>query len=155
MASVTQSFDIKISIIRPFITKNISQDDFQKITQTGTLKYESLKTTAPQGTLEDAPSTNEEVSNYLVDSIKELDDIYDNFDDLAAKAEKDLNKIVYTYDVSLQENELIANAERILFGSASGVITFAKYKKVLAFEQIVNRELQERMVNNGGILDVA
>jgi Asp-tRNA(Asn)/Glu-tRNA(Gln) amidotransferase C subunit len=155
MASIAQSFDVKINIIRPYITKNLSQNDLQKINQTTALKYQAQKTTSPQGALEDITTSNEEVSNYLVDSVKELDEIYDSFDDLSIQAEKDLNKIVYTYDINLAENELIANAERILFGSASGVITFAKYKKVLAFEQIINREIQERMVNNGGILDVA
>ncbi len=155
MASITQSFDVKISIIRPFITKDLSRDDFDKITQTTTLKYETPKTKTPQGALSGPPLSDEEVGSYLADSIKELDQIYDEFDDLAAKAEKDLNKIVYTYDVALAENEMIANAERALFGSASGVITLSKYKKVLAFEQIINREIQEQMISNGGILDVA
>lgn len=155
MASITQSFDIKISIVRPFITKDLSRDDFNKITQTTILKYETPKTTSPQGVLEGPPPSDEEAGNALADSIKELDKVYDEFDDLSARAEKDLNKIVYTYDVSLPENEMIANAERALFGSASGVITLSKYKKVLAFEQIINREMAEQMTNNGGILDVA
>lgn len=155
MAMVSKSFDVKISIIRPYITKNLSEDDFSKINQTTALKYESLKTTAPQGSLGDPDISNEEVTDYLGDAVKELDAIYDGFEDLRAQAERELNTVVYTYDFGLPENEMTANAERSLFGSASGVISFAKYKQVLAFEQILNREISERMVNNGGILDVA
>ena len=155
MATISKSFDVKISIVRPYVTKNLSQDDLFKINETTALKYESLKSTAPQGLAETSELSDEEVSNYLADSVKELDDIYDNFDDLTKQAEKELNSIVYTYDVTLPENELIANAERALFGSASGVITFAKYKKVLAFEQIINREISEQMINNNGVLNVA
>jgi hypothetical protein len=155
MSTVTKSFDVKINIIRPYITKNLSDNDFTKINQTTALKYESLKTKTPEGIASTEEYSDEELVDYLSDSVKELDDIYDNFDDLTKQAEKELNAIVYTYDVSLPENELIANAERVLFGSASGVITFAKYKKVLAFEQILNREISEQIVNNDGVLDVA
>lgn len=155
MALITTNYDVKINIIRPFITKNISEVDLSKITQTNTLKYEALKTTAPQSSLEDVIRNEISPLDSLKESIEHMDSIYNQFDDLAALAEKDLNKIVYTYDVSLLENELMANAERALFGSASGVITFAKYKKVLAYEQLLNRQISENMINNGGVLDVA
>jgi len=154
MAIVTKSFDVKIDIKRPYITKNLSNDDFSKIIQTTTLKYESLKTTAPQAATQ-VDEAEEETGNPLAEAIKETDQIYEEFEDLASQAEKELNSIVLTYDPSLPENELIAEAERNLFGSASGVITFSKYKKVLAYEQIVNRQISENMVENGGTLDVA
>lgn len=154
MAIVTKSFDVKIDIKRPYITKNLSNDDFSKIIQTTTLKYESLKTTAPQAATQ-VDETEEETENPLAEAIKETDQIYEAFEDLASQAEKELNSIVFTYDPSLPENELMAEAERNLFGSASGVITFSKYKKVLAYEQIINRQISENMVENGGTLDVA
>lgn len=155
MATVSKIYDVKINIIRPYVTKNISVTDTVKINETTALKYETLKTVTPEGSLQEPGYTDEEVVNYLSNSIKELDEIYDAFDDLSKRAEKELSDVVYTYDISLPENEMIANAERSLFGSASGIITFAKYKKVLAFDQILNREISERMVNNNGVLDVA
>lgn len=155
MATITQSFDVKITIIRPYITKDLSNEDISRIRQTTNLKYESLKTLTPQGTkqIEELP-TDEEVLSYLEQSVNELDQIHKDFDDLTTRAEESLNKIVYTYDVSNPDNEITANAERTIFGSASGVITFAKYKKLIEFEEILNREIQERMINNGGTLDV-
>lgn len=155
MATITQSFDVKITIIRPYITKDLSSEDISRIRQTTNLKYESLKTLTPQGTkqIEELP-TDEEVLSYLEQSVNELDQIHKDFDDLTTRAEESLNKIVYTYDVSNPDNEITANAERTIFGSASGVITFAKYKKLIEFEEILNREIQERMINNGGTLDV-
>lgn len=155
MASITKMIDVRINIIRPFITKNIADDDLSRITQNNNLKYESLKSTTPQGSIKEELFTDSQSLNALTNSIIEMDSIYDEFEDLAAIAERELNKIVYTYDISLEENEMIANAERILFGSASGVITFAKYKKVLAYEQIVNRQISETMVNSGGTINVA
>ncbi len=153
MSVVTKTFDVRIDIKRPYTTKNISTDDFSKIIQTTTLKYESLKTTSAQAP--DQDQLEPETENPLAKAIAETDQLYEGFEDLAAQAEKDLNSIVFTYDTSLPENELIAEAERSLFGSASGVITFSKYKKVLAYEQIINRQISENMVTNGGTLDVA
>ena len=155
MATITQSFDVKISIIRPFITKNLSDQDNSRIVQTTNLKYESLKTLTPQGIKSDeALPSDEEVFNYIKQSVDELDLIHDSFGELAAMAEEALNKIVYTYDVEDPDQELTAEAERTLFGSATGIITFAKYKKLAEFEEILNREISERMTNNGGVLDV-
>lgn len=156
MASVALSFDVKISIIRPYITKNLGNTDLTRINETTNLKYESLKTLAPQsmGGSAQEPS-DEEVLDYLDSSLKELDSIHDEFDDLSKKAEDVLKEIVFTYDVTLSENELLANAERALFGFASGIITFAKYKKINELEEIVNNEIQSRIVENGGRLDGA
>lgn len=155
MASIEKMFDVRINIIRPFITKNIGDDDLSRITQNNNLKYESLKSSAPQGSIQEDTVGDYEALDGLTEAINEMDSIYDQFDDMSAMAERDLNKIVYTYDISLEENEMIANAERLLFGSASGVITFAKYKSVLAYEQILNREISETMINNGGTINVA
>ena len=154
MASMDLSFDVKINIVRPYITKNLGNTDLSRINETTNLKYESLKTLAPQaiaGALEQ-PS-EEEVLSYLDNSLKELDEIHDEFDQLAKKAEDNLKDILFTYDVTALENEPLANAERTLFGFASGIITFAKYKKLNELEQIVNNEIQSRMVENGGRLD--
>lgn len=155
MASIALSFDVKISIIRPYITKNLNGNDLNRINQTTNLKYESLKTLTPQalGTQLDVVD-DEAVLSYLDSSLKELDQIHQEFDDLSQKAEEALKAIVFTYDIALPENEPLANAERSLFGFASGIITFAKYKKLEELEQIINREIQERMVENGGTLDV-
>lgn len=155
MASITLSFDVKISIVRPYITKNITDTDLGRITQTTNLKYETLQTLSPQssGTVSNTIS-NEEVLSSLAKSLEELDEIYDDFAQLEKKAGEALEKIVFSYDVLSTENELLANAERAIFGSASGVITYSKYQKLLELEQIFNREIQERMVTNGGTLNV-
>lgn len=154
MALVKQSFDVKINIIRPYITKNLSADDITRISETTNLKYESLKTITPQAFFdEDAGLSDTEVISEIDKRVKELNELIQEFDDLEEKATRAMNKIVFTYDVSDPANEFIANAERAIFGSASGVITFSKYKKLMEFEEIINRELQERMVNNNGVLD--
>lgn len=156
MAAVTLSYDVKIVVVRPFITKNLSDTDLSRINQTTTLKYETLITTNPQALSSGVISINdEEILSALDQSIAELDEIYQEFDDLGKKAEEALKSIVYTYDVTLPENELTAQAERDIFGSATGIITFEKYKKLIELEDIINREIQERMINNGGKLDVA
>jgi hypothetical protein len=155
MATVNKSFDVKINIVRPYITKNISEADFAKISQTASLKYETLKTTAPENTLSTSELSDEEGAGNLSVLSKRLDKLCENFEDLMERAERSLKEIVFTYDPSSPENELIANSERDIFGSASGVITFGKYKKILDFEEILNRELLERMIENNGVLDVA
>lgn len=155
MATIKKFFDIKINIVRPYITRNISDSDSLKINQTTSLKYETLKTLAPEGVAVTSELSDEEVSGDLLDLSKRLDKLCESFEDMMARAEKTLKQIVFTYDVTLPENETIANAERNIFGSASGVITFEKYKKVLDFEEILNRELLERMIENNGVLDVA
>jgi hypothetical protein len=156
MASVTLSYDVKIVVVRPFITKNLSDTDLSRINKTTTLKYETLTTNAPQAIGSGfSVIDDEEVLSALDQSIAELDEIHDEFDDLAKRAEEALKNIVYTYDITLPENELTAQAERDLFGSATGVITFEKYKKLMELEDIINVEIQERMINNGGKLDVA
>lgn len=156
MATIIQSFDVKISIIRPYITKNLSDQDSSRIVQTTNLKYESLKTLTPQGVKsEEAVPSDSEVFDYLKQSIAELDQINNDFGDLEKMADEALAKIVFTYNVEDPENETIAEAERTIFGYASGSVTYSKYQTLLDYEQILNREIQERMVNNGGTLDVS
>lgn len=155
MASISLSFDVKISIIRPYITKSLGGNDISRINETTNLKYESLKTLTPQALGTPSNEINdEEVLSFLDQSIKELDTLSENFGDLAAKAEQALKDIVFTYDVKKPEYETLANAERSLFGFASGIITFAKYKQLEELERIVNEEIQNRMIENGGKLDV-
>ena len=154
MTPITTSFDVRINIKRPFFTKNISADDLSKITETSSLKYESLKTVGPQGYSDTAEPSSQQGLDSLSAVMEEMDAIYDEFEDIASKAAEEMNKIVFTYDISLQENEMIANAERALFGSASGVITFAKYQKILSYEQVLNRQISETMASNGGMLNV-
>lgn len=154
MTPIATSFDVRINIKRPFITKNISADDLSKITETSSLKYESLKTVGPQGYSDTVEPSSQQGLDSLSAVMEEMDAIYDEFEDIASKAAEEMNKIVFTYDISLQENEMIANAERALFGSASGVITFAKYQKILSYEQVLNRQISETMASNGGMLNV-
>lgn len=154
MSSVAQSFDVKISIIRPYVTKNLSTEDLSKINQTTKLKYESLKTNAPQfSSFQNEEPSDMEILSLMDSSIAELDSLIEDFDDLSKKAEEAMDKIIFTYDPDDSENELIANAERSIFGTASGIITYSKYKTIRDYEEILNRELQERMTNNNGILD--
>lgn len=155
MTPISLSYDAKITIVRPYITKNITDTDLSRITQTTNLKYETLQTLSPQS-LGVVPSDipEEEVLSYLDESIKELDQISDDFGQLAQKAEEMVKNIVFTYDISLPENEMMANAERAIFGSATGIVTYEKYKRLVELEEILNREIQERMVMNGGTLDV-
>jgi hypothetical protein len=154
MASISFTYDVKISVVRPYVTKNLSTDDLSRISQTTILKYEKQQTIAASYTEQVQSLNDNDIVTQLETSLKELDAIHDEFDDLAKQAEEALKGILFSYDVTLPENESIANAERALFGSATGVITFAKYKQLNELEEIVNRELQERMIENNGILDV-
>jgi hypothetical protein len=154
MTDITSSYDVKISIVRPYVTKNLSNNDLARISQTTNLKFEKAQTINAEYTEHLVVLTDDEIIDQLEVSLKELDALHDDFDDLAKQAEDALKGILFTYDVTLPENELIANAERALFGSATGVITFAKYKQLSELEEILNREVQERMIENNGQLDV-
>lgn len=154
MASVSLSFDVKISIIRPYITKSLGNNDISRINETTNLKYESLKTLTPQSLNTTESISEEEVLSFLDESVQALDSLHQDFDDLASKAEQALKDIVFTYDVKDPQNETLANAERSLFGFASGIITFAKYKQLDELEKVINEEIQNRMLENGGTLDV-
>lgn len=155
MTFLEKSFDVKISIIRPYITKEMKDSDLSRINQTTNLRYESLSIVGPQSLGSGlSEMEEEEVLSYLDESIKELDEIYNRFDDYSKRSEEAIKNIVFSYDVSKEENEITANAERSIFGSATGLITFQKYKKLIELEEILNREIQERMIDGGGTLDV-
>jgi hypothetical protein len=154
MANISASFDVKISIVRPFITKDLSFDDITKIKESTTLKYETIQTKTPEGSLEVEEDTEDEIQNNFDKELNKLEELYQGFDAASKRAEEAMKKIAFTYDTSDPALESLADAEATVFGSATGIITFEKYKKLLAYEDVINRELQESMVESGGQLDV-
>ena len=140
---VTKNFDVKISVVHPYLTRNISEKDSERISRNTLFKYE------PQKAIETPQLASQSVADVAAKLIQRFKDIYDGFDTLREKAANRLSDIVYEYDVTVLENEAIAVAEESIFGAATGTITFKKYKQAIELSELIEEEIRRRATLQG------
>jgi hypothetical protein len=154
MALISFNADMKIKVVFPPLTKSLSGGDRNKIGQTGTFKYE------PRPQVETAQAINTETN--FTPSTPEQDrfqKLGEDLDDLIAQAEK-IEKvfrkraagIAFEYDVNNIQNESLIEAERDIFGVASGRVTYAMYEEILALEEKINKWISHQSIINDGSL---
>lgn len=149
---ITKSFDVKISVIFPYLTKNISEKDSERISRNTLFKYEPQKTiSTPQFAAESSTPVQDEEDSPATKLVKRFKKIYDDFDAVKRQAEKNLEGIVYLYDVTSLNDEDISTADESVFGVASGEITFEKYKKAIELKEMIEEEMQRREIEKGVI----
>ena len=155
MAAITESFDVKIRVIFPFLTKSLPEDDNDRINATGNFNFEpppqvdtaqgSVITNSPQA----ETSKTERIQN-LKDGLSGLMDDFDRIQDSMRKKAK---HITLRYDPEITQNESLANAEEALFGSASGAITYEMFEEVLAYNEQINKYISHMSIENGGTVE--
>lgn len=156
MAIGTKSFDVKINVIFPHITKSMPTKDSQRIQQTTFFKYEPQKSVAQtEGSLS-FTTEEEETNEQKMDNLNiELETIKGDFKRLENQADKAFKNYAFAYDINNTQNEALRNAEEAIFGSATGIITQDKYKKVLNLMSAIDELITEQTIENGGSLNVA
>jgi len=155
MALISFNADMKIKVVYPQLTKQMSGSDKNYLGQTGTFKYE------PRPQVETAQANNTEVNFSPSTSEKDrFNKLGENLDDLIAQAEKveaayrkRAEGVVVEYDVTDANNESIVDAENTLFGGASGKITYAMYERILDFEDKINKWISHQSIINDGKLN--
>jgi len=147
---VTKNFDVKISVVHPYLTRNISEKDSERISRNTLFKYEPQKAIeTPQLASQSVADEEESSADVAAKLIQRFKDIYDGFDTLREKAANRLSDIVYEYDVTVLENEAIAVAEESIFGAATGTITFKKYKQAIELSELIEEEIRRRATLQG------
>lgn len=142
---ITKSFDVKISIVYPYLTKNISAKDSERISRSTLFKYETQKNISSPQLSSEATVTAEVTNKTETETlVKRMKKVYDNFDQMRILAEKELNKVLYSYDTNAIEDEAITDAAEELFGFADGSVTFTNYKSALELEKIIQEEISRR-----------
>ena len=155
MALTTKSFDVKINVVFPHVTKTMPTKDSDRIQQTTMFKYEPQKTVAQPELLSTVSATEVENNNDRLSRVNdELEEIKTDFIAMEEKANIAFKNYSYTYDVEDPRNETLKNAEEAIFGIATGIITQAKYKKVLDLISAVDSKLVDLTIQNGGGLNV-
>lgn len=156
MALINKSFDVKINVIYPHISKTIPDKDSDRIQTTTLFKYESQKSLEQPDAALYQPEEDETVSNETrvkkVD--EELEQMESDFKRLEDKTESAFANYVYEYDITDPANEALASAEEAIFGVATGIITQAKYKKVLELLDSLDDMLIDATIENEGKLNV-
>jgi hypothetical protein len=155
MALISKTFDAKINVIFPHISRSIPSKDSDRIRATNFFRYESQKTVQTQGgsvaAIEEVELTNSSRLDIIDSELKELKK---DFKKIEEHADKAFEGLVYTYNVQDESNEHIENAERNIFGDATGLITFSKYKQAKELLEAVDEIIRERMVRDGGEFNV-
>jgi len=152
MAAENRSFDVRINIIFPLLTKSLNDKDVDRIKATGAFNFESRpQVDTAIGELaslsfEKTTGTKERVENLK----KEFNNMLGDFARLEKAMEKKASHIVLKYDPEVAENETLTDAEETLFGVATGEITYQMYKKVLDYEHKVNKYISHQSVENQG-----
>lgn len=157
MASIQKSFDVKINVVYPHISKTIPEKDSERIQTTNFFKYEAQKAVQqPELSLYQPSSINEPETNEtrMKKLDTELEEMESDFKRLEDKTEKSFRDYVYKYDLKDPGTEAIANAEEAVFGVATGLITQDKYKKVLELLDTIDEMLVEATIENQGTLNV-
>lgn len=147
---IKKNFDVKISVVFPYLTKNISEKDSERISRNTLFKYEAQRAIpTPQLAAEPVTTQEEEEDSPATKLAKRFKKIYDDFDALKRQAEKNLEGVVYLYDVTSLNYEDIATADESIFGWASGEITFTKYKQAMEMKEMIEEEMQRREIQKG------
>lgn len=157
MAAISKTFDVKVNVVYPHISKTIPEKDSTRIQTTNFFKYESQKSVQQPDLSAYQPedSVESETNETKVKKIdEELEQMEDEFKRLEDRADLSFQSYVYEYDPTDPANELIASAEESIFGVASGAITQDKYKKVLQLLDAVEDMLIDATIENKGTLNV-
>lgn len=157
MANIQKSFDVKVNVVYPHISKTIPVKDSDRIQTTNFFKYEPQKAVQqPDLSLYQPPDDGEVQTNEsrMKKLDAQLEQMQDDFKRLEDKTEKAFKDYVYEYDLLDPASEDIANAEEAVFGIATGIITQAKYKKVLELLDTVDEMIVDGTIENGGTLNV-
>lgn len=154
MAAVTDNFDVKIRVVFPYLTRSLPKNDNDRINATGNFNFNPPpQVDTAQGLILD-PNPVKELSNESrIENLKTgLDNLLDDFDKIQEAMRKKASHLVLVYDPELTENEPLANAEKELFGSASGRITYKMFEEVLAFQEKINKYISHLSIENRGTL---
>lgn len=153
---IEKSFDVKINVVYPYLTKNISKKDSERISRSTLFKYETQKNITSSKmaaeTIVSEEGSEKKVTERLV---KRFKTIYDNFDQMGQIAERKLSEIVYEYDPANLEHEAITDAEEGIFGVADGQVTFENYRQAIELKKIIQEEIARRAMLEGGKNSVA
>lgn len=151
MASIAKHFDVSIKVQAPFTTKSITSTDNKRIHETTELKYQSPKNIEVTSNLlfEEAP-VEVTATDRVMQSKERFKTLIDDFNELKQLAENRSKNFTYNYDILNLEQENIANAEREIFGDATGSISFGRYQDLLDFEVLLNKVIKEKTIQNGG-----
>jgi len=155
MATITENFDVQISVITPKVTKNLKKRDLDRLTATNNIKYTAQKSTDASS----SPLINNQVysvddevksdADYLLD---EFEDILGEIERIQSVVDKRSKDLYIEYNPYSAENEALAQAEETLFGYASGKITYEMYKQVIEYNERINKYLSQKSINsNGGV----
>lgn len=152
MATVTDDFDVKIRVVFPFLTKSLPKDDNQRINATGNFNFEPPPQvdTATGSTVGTSPIQETNKEERKEELRTGLINLLERFDKIQSAMEKRSKHITMEYDPEITENEVLANAEIEIFGSASGSITYKKFEEVLAFHEKINKYIAHLSIENKG-----
>ena len=150
----SKTFDFKISVIFPFVTKDLKDKDSTRINATGAFNFRSR----PQVDTAVGPIISSDHKR-IPTNAEEVTTLKKNFDTMLADIsrievamERKAKHITLTYDPELSENEALTDTEESIFGVASGRVTFPMYKQVLEFENRIDKYISHQSIENKGVL---
>jgi len=153
MTRVSVFADVKISVVFPFLTKSLKEEQRERVLATGTFPYvpkpqiESVQATSVAQITDEAIDTDRRISRLKVD----FDEMLSRLRKIKDAARRRAKNIVFEYDPTLTENEAYTDAEETLFGVASGSITYAMYESLLEFEKKLDKWIGHKAISQEGL----
>lgn len=154
MPAISETFDVKIRVVFPFLTKSLSDDDSSAINATGNFNFNPPPQVSTVSSQISENIVKEQTTKQRKERVREgLTGLLDDFDKIFRAMRERAQHIVLTYDPELAQNEALADAEEKIFGAASGRITYDMFEQVLEFQSKVDKYISHSSIENGGTID--
>jgi len=152
MTDISKTFDVQINVVFPFLTKILKEKDSDRIKASGSFNYESVpQVETAQGRKVSLNFQKADSNAVRMEKMKsDLQGMIDDFNRIEKVLEQRSQHIEFKYDPEASQNESLTDAEETLFGTASGNISFEMYKKVLEYEERIDRYISHQSIENGG-----
>jgi hypothetical protein len=153
MARVSIFADVRISVVFPFLTKSLKEEQRERVLATGIFPYvpkpqvESVQAASVRQVVDESIDTDRRISRLKVD----FDDMLNRLRKIKDAARRRAKNIVFEYDPVLTENEAYTDAEETLFGVASGTITYSMYESLLEFEKKLDKWIGHKAISQEGL----
>lgn len=154
---MVQNFDVRIQIVHPLLTKSLNKQDKSTLKATGSFKFDPRPQVdvATSSLLQENFVPAEEPSDRVENLKTDLSSIFSDLEKIEEAIKKRAGHITLEYDPEVAENESLANAEEVIYGNASGSITYERYKSTIDFMSRVDKFISHQNVENRGVLSGA
>ena len=139
------SFDVKISIVHPHLTRTMPGTDSAKISTNTLFKYTAQKAlNTSTSEMVEEPAAVISAADLTQQIMEKAKEVRKQYSDIERVVDERLKGLVQTYSLADPDDANIAESEEYIFGTSTGAITYQQYDRCLDLVQDVAQEIQRR-----------